>query len=102
MPRHRSLRAPGLGATPELSHDQDRAAKGTRLMGGTSSSQQSTNQESQVTPYGPAAAGIQGILGNLMPSVNTIDGTPQTNQAFGQLEQTAAAGNPYANAIGNV
>jgi hypothetical protein len=38
-------------------------------MGGTSSSQQSTNQESQVTPYGPAAAGLTGILGNLMPSV---------------------------------
>ena len=54
-------------------------------MGGTSSSQQSTNQESQVTPYQPAAAGLTGILGNLMPSVDAINGTPQTNQAFSRL-----------------
>jgi hypothetical protein len=71
-------------------------------MGGTSSSQQSTNQESQVTPYGPAAGGIQGILGNLMPSIDAINGTPQTSQAFNQLEQTAGAGNPYADQIGKV
>ncbi len=71
-------------------------------MGGTSSSQQSTNQESQVTPYQPAAAGIEGILGNLMPSVDTINGTPRTNQAFDQLAQVASAGNPFADAIGRV
>jgi hypothetical protein len=71
-------------------------------MGGTSSSQQSTNQESQVTPYGPAAAGLTGILGNLMPSVDAINGTPQTNQAFSRLEQAAGAGNPFADQIGKV
>ena len=71
-------------------------------MGGTSSSQQSTNQESQITPYGPAAAGLTGILGNLMPSVDAINGTPQTNQAFSRLEQAAGAGNPFADQIGKV
>jgi hypothetical protein len=71
-------------------------------MGGTSSSQQSTNQESQVTPYQPAAAGIAGILGNLMPSIDNLNGTPRTNQAFDQLAQVASAGNPYADAIGRV
>jgi hypothetical protein len=71
-------------------------------MGGTSSSQQSTNQESQITPYQPAAAGLTGILGNLMPSIDSINGTPQTNQAFSRLEQAAGAGNPFADQIGKV
>lgn len=71
-------------------------------MGGTSTTTGKSAQESQITPYQPAASGIQGILGNLMPSVNTIQGTPQTDQAFNAVEQTAAAGNPFAAPIGSV
>lgn len=71
-------------------------------MGGTSHNEQKTVQESQLTPYQPAQAGLNGILNNLQPSVDTLAGTPQTEQAFGQLMANAQAGNPYAGAVGDV
>jgi len=65
-------------------------------MGGTSSSTQNSSQTSQLTPYGPAASGLNGILSALNPSIGNINGTPATNQAFSQLIQNAQGPNPYA------
>jgi hypothetical protein len=68
-------------------------------MGGKSTSDTSSQQQSQLTPYGPASEGLQGILGNLQPSVANIQGTPYTNQAFSQLLSNAQAPNPYASPV---
>jgi len=65
-------------------------------MGGTSTQSQSSQQQSQLTPWAPAGDPLQGVLGNLAPSVNTIQGTPLINQAYGQLEANAQGPNPYA------
>lgn len=63
-------------------------------MGGTSTQQQSSTQQSQLTPYAPATSGLQGILSALGPAIGNINGTPQLNNAFGQLESTASGPNP--------
>jgi len=65
-------------------------------MGGTSKSTQQTQQQSQLTPWAPAASGVTDILGKLAPSIDTLAGTPLVNQAFGALEANAQAPNPYA------
>jgi len=70
-------------------------------MGGTSTSTQQSQQQSQLTPWAPAASGLQGILGALDPSIATLAGTPLENQAFGQLEANAQAPNPYAAPVQN-
>lgn len=70
-------------------------------MGGTSKSSSDTQSSQQTTPYAPAAAGLQGILGGLNPSIATAGGTPQTAGAFDQLYANAAQGNPYASGIGS-
>jgi hypothetical protein len=67
-------------------------------MGGTSSNTQQSSNQSQLTPWGSASPGLQGILGNLQPSINSMNGTPLTNQAFGQLEQNAQQPNPLGGA----
>jgi hypothetical protein len=65
-------------------------------MGGTSKQEQSSQQQSQLTPYAPATSGLQGILSALGPSIGNINGTPQLANAFGQLEANASAPNPLA------
>ncbi len=65
-------------------------------MGDQSSTTGKTEQTSQLTGYAPAMAGIDGILGKLGSSIDNINGTPQINQAFGQLAANAQAPNPYA------
>jgi hypothetical protein len=64
-------------------------------MGGKSTSDTSTTQQSQLSPYAPASEGLQGILSGLQPSVGNIQGTPFTNQAFSQLLSNAQAPNPF-------
>jgi len=70
-------------------------------MGGTSTSTQQSQQQSQLTPWAPAASGLQSVLGALGPSVATLAGTPLENQAFGALEANAQAPNPYAAPVQN-
>jgi hypothetical protein len=65
-------------------------------MGGTSKSTQQSQQQSQLTPWAPAASGLTDIFGRLAPSIDTLAGTPLTNQAFGALAANAQAPNPYA------
>lgn len=69
-------------------------------MGGTSEQKQTTNQQSQLTPWEPAASGLQGILGALQPSTQNLGITPGVTNAFGQIEQNASNPNPYAPAMG--
>jgi hypothetical protein len=65
-------------------------------MGGTSTSTQQSQQQSQLTPWGPAGSGLDNLFGALNPSIATLAGTPLENQAFGELEANAQAPNPYA------
>lgn len=65
-------------------------------MGGTSKSTQQSQQQSQLTPWAPAASGLTDIFGRLAPSIDTLAGTPLTDQAFGALTANAEAPNPYA------
>ncbi len=66
-------------------------------MGGTSSTTQSSTQQSQLQPYGPAQSGLNGILGSLYPSTQNLGVTPGITNAFNTIEQNATQnGNPYA------
>lgn len=65
-------------------------------MGGTSTSTQQSQQQSRLTPWAPAASGLEGVLGALSPSTTTLAGTPLENQAFAALDANAQAPNPYA------
>ncbi len=71
-------------------------------MGGTSQSTQNTQQQSQLTPYAPAQAGLNGILGGISGLIPGAGGNAQTAGAFDQLYANAAKGNPYAPAVGDV
>jgi hypothetical protein len=51
-------------------------------MGGKSETTQQSSQQSQLTPWGAATPGLQGILSGLDPSIANMGGTPQTNAAF--------------------
>lgn len=70
-------------------------------MGGTSTSTQQSQQQSQLTPWAPASSGLQGVLGALAPSIATLGGTPLENQAFSALEANAQAPNPYVAPVQN-
>jgi len=65
-------------------------------MGGTSSTSNASTQQSQLTPWAPAQAGMQNILSALSPSTSSLGITPQVTQAFGQLEANASNPNPLA------
>ena len=69
-------------------------------MGGTSTTTGKTDQTSQLTPWAPAQAGLQGLLGGLTNLIPGAGGNQQTNDAFNQLYANAAQGNPYAAGIG--
>jgi hypothetical protein len=67
-------------------------------MGGESS--QKTTQESTTQPWLAAQPAVQGLLGKLSPLIaNSGVNQTQTN-ALNNIEANAAAGNPYAPAIG--
>jgi hypothetical protein len=65
-------------------------------MGGTSTTTGKTDNQSQLTPWGAATPGLQGILSGLDPSIANMGGTPQTNAAFDQLYANGSAPNPLA------
>ncbi len=71
-------------------------------MGGTSTTTQNQQQQSQLTPYAPAQAGLNGILGGIQGLIPGAGGNAQTAGAFDQLYANAAKGNPYAPAVGDV
>lgn len=64
-------------------------------MGGTSKQEQTSTQQSQLTPWSNASPGLSGILSGLNPSINNLNGTPQTDQAFNSLMTNAQGQNPY-------
>jgi hypothetical protein len=63
-------------------------------MGGKSETTQQTSQQSQLTPWAPAAGQIQGILAGLNPSVANLAGTPAVNSAYSALIANASNPNP--------
>ena len=63
-------------------------------MGGKSETTQQTSQQSQLTPWAPAAGQIQGILAGLNPSIGTLAGTPAVNDAYSALIASASNPNP--------
>jgi hypothetical protein len=63
-------------------------------MGGKSETSQQTSQQSQLTPWAPAAGQIQGILAGLDPSIQNLSGTPAVNDAYSALIANASAPNP--------
>jgi hypothetical protein len=64
-------------------------------MGGTTKSTTTSQQQSQLTPYQPAAGGLNDILSSLNPYISNINGTPTTNQAYSQLIANAQGPNPF-------
>jgi hypothetical protein len=70
-------------------------------MGGKAETTQQTQQQSQLTPWSATLGKLQGILSGLDPSIANINGTPQINQAFGQLEANAQNPNPLGPAAIN-
>jgi hypothetical protein len=65
-------------------------------MGGTSSTQQSSTQQSQLQPYQPAAGGLQNLLAALDGSTQNLGVTPQITGALDQIQANASAPNPFA------
>jgi hypothetical protein len=63
-------------------------------MGGKSETTQQTSQQSQLTPWAPAAGQIQGILSGLAPSIGNLAGTPAVNDAYSALIANASNPNP--------
>jgi hypothetical protein len=63
-------------------------------MGGKSETTQQTSQQSQLTPWAPAAGQIQGILAGLDPSIGALSGTPAVNAAYSALMTNASNPNP--------
>ncbi|UTD28240.1 tail fiber domain-containing protein [Bradyrhizobium sp. WD16] len=68
-------------------------------MGGTSKSTQTST--SQATPYAAAQGSIDSILGALGGQIGNAGLTAKQSGALNSIESNAAAGNPYAGAIGN-
>jgi hypothetical protein len=69
-------------------------------MGGTSTSQ--TTQQSSTTPWDTGQNVVNGIVGALNPLVQNSGLNSVESNAIAQLEQNAAAGNPYSGQIGGV
>lgn len=69
-------------------------------MGGQSSSEQKTSQTSQTTPYGPAAAPMNSLIGQLGNINPNLTGTE--TGALNSLQTNAQAGNPFADQISSV
>jgi len=65
-------------------------------MGGTSTTQQSSSQQSQLQPYAPAAGGLQSLLAALGPSTQNLGVTPQITNALDQIQANASGVNPFA------
>jgi hypothetical protein len=65
-------------------------------MGGTSTTQQSSTQQSQLQPYVPAAGGLQNLLAALNGPTQTLGVTPQITGALDQIEANASGVNPFA------
>ena len=65
-------------------------------MGGTSTTQQSSQQQSQLTPYQPAAGGLQNLLGALGGATQNLGVTPQITSALDQIQANAGGVNPFA------
>ena len=63
-------------------------------MGGKSETTQQSTQQSQLTPWAPAAGQIQGILSGLNPSIGNLSGTPDVNAAYASLIANATNPNP--------
>ncbi len=63
-------------------------------MGGKSETTQQTSQQSQLTPWAPAAGQIQGILSGLDPAIGSLSGTPAVNAAYSALMANASNANP--------
>ena len=70
-------------------------------MGGSPTTTQTTQQQSTTTPWAPAAPVLSGILGALGSPLANAGVSPQESAAFDALAANAAAGNPYAPAIGS-
>lgn len=66
------------------------------------SSTKTTNSTQQTAPYEPAKAGIDSLLGRLNSQIPNADLTGTETGALNTLAGTAAAGNPYANSIGDL
>jgi len=64
-------------------------------MGGTSDTHQSSSQQSQLTPYQPAAGGLQSLLAALNGPTQTLGITPQVTTALDQIQANAGAPNPF-------
>jgi hypothetical protein len=65
-------------------------------MGGTSTTQQSSQQQSQLEPYKPAAGGLQNLLGALDGTTPSLGVTPQITHALDQIQANASGLNPFA------
>lgn len=65
---------------------------------------QTTNQttSSQTNPWGPAIPGLEDFLGKLGAAAPGSALSPGTTNAIGQLESTAAGGNPWTGQIKNL
>src|SRR5262249_8453217 len=63
-------------------------------MGGKSETTQQTTQQSQLTPWAPAAGQIQGILSGVGPSIGNLAGTPAVNGVYSALIANASNPNP--------
>lgn len=64
-------------------------------MGGQSSQQQQSTQQSQTTPYAPASAGLQSLLAGLNPSIANLNGGPQVQSALSDILTQANSSNPF-------
>jgi hypothetical protein len=65
-------------------------------MGGTSTTQQSSTQQSQTQPYAPAAGDLQNLLAALNGSSQNLGVTPQITGALDQIQANAGGANPFA------
>ena len=66
------------------------------------SSTKTTNSTQQTAPYEPAKAGIDSLLGRLNSQIPNAELTGTETGALNTLAGNAAAGNPYANSIGDL
>ena len=62
-------------------------------MGGTSTSQQNSQQQSQLTPWAPVANQLQGLVGQLPTDISA---SPQVSNSLAQLYNIGQQANPLA------
>jgi hypothetical protein len=65
-------------------------------MGGTSTQQQQSTQQSQLTPWAPAAGALNGLINNVTPLANNLNGGPDVQSALGKLSAVGQGANPLA------